>query len=118
MSGRIGRRVIRTVKRAMPRRFNADKAGELQAVVEFWITGGRGGRSENWQVVIEDRSCRVTEVLEREPDLTVEIDGVPFLKLITGTAAGPALFLKGDLKLQGDLMLASRLPRIFRPPRR
>src|SRR3954449_8724799 len=49
MGGRIGRRIIRTVKRAMRQRFNAEKAGDLEAVVEFWITGRRNGRSENWQ---------------------------------------------------------------------
>jgi putative sterol carrier protein len=69
-------------------------------------------------VVIEDGDCRVTEDLERDPDLAIEIDGVSFLKLVTGNAAGPTLFLKGDLKLDGDLLLASKLPRLFRRPRR
>jgi putative sterol carrier protein len=118
MSGSIGRRIVGVVKRAMRQRFNPERAGDLEAVVEFWITGGRDGRAENWQVVIEQGDCQVTESLEREPDLTVEIDGVPFLKLVTGNAAGPTLFLKGDLKLDGDLLLASKLPRIFRPARR
>jgi putative sterol carrier protein len=118
MAGRFGGRIIRAVKRAMERRFNPERAGELEAVVEFWITGRRGGRSENWQVVIEEQTCRATDELERDPDLTIEIDGVPFVKLVTGNAAGPTLFLKGDLKLDGDLMLAAKLPRIFRPVRR
>jgi putative sterol carrier protein len=118
MAGRIGRRIIRTVKRAMKQRFTADRAADLEAVLEFWITGRRNGRSENWQVVIEDAHCDVTEELGRDPDLIIEIDDVPFLKLVTGNAAGPALFLKGDLKLDGDLLLAQKLPRLFRPARR
>jgi putative sterol carrier protein len=117
MGGRIGRRIIRTVKRAMKQRFNADRAGDLDVVVEFWITGRRNGRSENWQVVIAEARCEVTEDLQRDPDLIVEIDDVPFLKLVTGNANGPKLFLKGDLKLDGDLLLAQKLPRLFRPPR-
>ncbi|MFL5865866.1 MAG: SCP2 sterol-binding domain-containing protein [Thermoleophilaceae bacterium] len=118
MGGRIGARIIRVVKRAMRQRFNAERAGDLEAVVEFWVAGRRHGRSYNWQVVVEDGACQVTDELERDPDLTIEIDGVHFLKLVTANANGPALFLKGDLKLDGDLMLASRLPRLFRPARR
>jgi putative sterol carrier protein len=101
----------------MKQRFNADRAGDLDVVVEFWITGRRNGRSENWQVVIAEARCEVTEDLQRDPDLIVEIDDVPFLKLVTGNANGPKLFLKGDLKLDGDLLLAQKLPRLFRPPR-
>jgi putative sterol carrier protein len=118
MGGRIGRRIIAIVKRAMEQRFSPEKAGDLEAVLEFWVAGRRDGRSDNWQVVIVDGQCRVTDALEREPDLTIEIDGVPFLRLVTGNANGPAMFLKGDLKLDGDLLLASRLPRLFRPARR
>lgn len=118
MAGRIGRRIVRTVKRAMRQRFNAERAGDMDAVIEFWVTGRSDGRGENWQVVIEEERCQVTEELERDPDLTIEIDDVSFLKLVTGNAGGPALFLKGDLKLNGDLMLASKLPRLFRPARR
>ena len=115
MSGRSRRRILAAVKRGIELRFNADRAADVQAVIEFWIANGR---SDNWQVVIEDGSCRVTEALEREqPDLTIEIDGVQFLRLVTGNATGPELFLKGDLKLDGDLLLASRLPRLFRRPR-
>jgi putative sterol carrier protein len=118
MAGRIGGRIVGLVKRAMRSRFNPDRAGELEAVVEFWVAGRRDGRSYNWQLVIERGRCRVTDALERDPDLTVEIDGVPFLKLVTGNAAGPVLYLKGDLKLDGDLLLATRLPGLFRRPRR
>ena len=115
MAGRIGRRIIRTVKRAMERRFNADRAGELQAVIEFWVTGRR---SESWQTVIEDHACMTTDELGRDPDLIVEIEAVHFIRLVTGNASGPKLFLKGDLQLDGDLLLAQRLPRLFRPARR
>ena len=117
MAGRIGGRIIEVVKRAMEQRFDPERAGELDAVVEFWVTGRRGGRSENWQLVIEDGRCRATDELERDPDLTIEIEGAPFLKLVTGNVGGPALFLKGDLQLDGDLMLATQLPRAFRRPR-
>lgn len=118
MAGPVGRRIIGAVKRAMARRFNPDRAGDLHAVVEIWITGRRDGRSDNWQVVIAEARCHVIEDLDRDPDLIVEIDDVLFLRLVTGNANGPKLFLKGDLKLDGDLLLAQKLPRVFRPARR
>ena len=58
-----------------------------------------------------------TDELGRDPDLIVEIEAVHFIRLVTGNASGPKLFLKGDLQLDGDLLLAQRLPRPFRPAR-
>ena len=40
-----------------------------------------------------------------------------FLKLVSGNASGPTMFMTGKLKLEGDVMLASRLTSMFRIPK-
>ena len=49
-------------------------------------------------------------------DVTIKVDPVDFLKLAANQATGPTLFMTGKLKLEGDLMLASRLTSFFRIP--
>ena len=48
--------------------------------------------------------------------MTIKVDGVHFLKLAANKASGPVLFMTGKLKLEGDVMLASRLTGFFRIP--
>jgi putative sterol carrier protein len=114
MAGRLGRRILRAIFRAAERRFNPQRAKDRRAIVEFWIGGRRDGRRDHWQLVIAEGRCAATTSVQRKPDLTIEIDGGPFLRLVAGAATGPELFLKEQLKVDGDLMLAQRLPRLFR----
>ena len=48
--------------------------------------------------------------------MTIKVKPVDFLKLVTNNASGPGLFLRGRLKLDGDVMLASRLAGLFSVP--
>ena len=40
-----------------------------------------------------------------------------FPKLVTGQQSGPVLFMTGKLKLEGDVMFASRMTSFFRIPK-
>jgi putative sterol carrier protein len=44
------------------------------------------------------------------------MDGVDFLKLVTGNANPTMSFIRGRLKVGGDLVFAAQLPGIFRTP--
>jgi putative sterol carrier protein len=48
--------------------------------------------------------------------VTIRVGAVNFLKLAANQASGPTLFLTGKLRLEGDVMLASRLTGFFRIP--
>ncbi len=39
------------------------------------------------------------------------------MKLVTGQQSGPVLFMTGKLKLEGDMMFASRMTGFFRIPK-
>ncbi|MGH2981734.1 MAG: SCP2 sterol-binding domain-containing protein, partial [Solirubrobacterales bacterium] len=51
-----------------------------------------------------------------EPRVTLKIEPVAFLKLITNQKSGPELFMTGKLKLEGDLMFAPQIASLFRIP--
>ena len=49
--------------------------------------------------------------------MTLKLKPVHFLKLVSGHASGPTMFMTGKLKLEGDVMLASRLTSMFHIPK-
>jgi len=48
--------------------------------------------------------------------VTITTDGVNFMKLVTGNAAGPMLFVSGKLKIAGDVPFAARMTSLFTIP--
>ena len=53
----------------------------------------------------------------KEPRVTLRIGPVDFLKLVSGNANGPMLFMSGKLKIEGDLMFAATMTSLFRIPK-
>ena len=102
----------------MERRLDGDKAQGLEVVVRWEIADRKGQRVERWQVAIRDGSARVSRTLDAEPSLTLKLDGPTFLDMASGLASAPALFMAGQVVLEGDLMLAARLQSLFRVPGR
>jgi putative sterol carrier protein len=49
--------------------------------------------------------------------VTFKIGPVDFLRLVSGNANGPMLFMSGKLKIEGDLMFASTMTSLFRIPK-
>jgi hypothetical protein len=44
------------------------------------------------------------------------MDGPTFLRLVTGNAAGPMLFISGKLKIEGDIPFAAQAQSLFEIP--
>jgi hypothetical protein len=91
----------------------------LDAVVHFVILDrpeDQGGGEDHYEVVFANGACEANSEPSREPNVTMRLDGVNFLKLAGNKVAGPTLFMSGKLKLEGDVMLASRLTSVFAIP--
>jgi SCP-2 sterol transfer family len=115
MRGGPRRILLWQIFRTMRRRAQPDP--RIAAVVEFRISGRRGGGVDRYHVTFTDGRCRSSPG-ERRPDLTLELEPVAFLHLVTGIGSPQRLLLTGKLKLRGDLMLALALPRVLRLPGR
>jgi putative sterol carrier protein len=95
------------------------KIGNTSAVVHFKILDrpeDQGGGYDHYEVVFEDGRCTASDDPGRDPNVTIKLGPVDFLKLAANKASGPTLFMTGKLKLEGDVMLASRLTTFFRIP--
>jgi putative sterol carrier protein len=114
MQGPLRDQILGEIFRRMEEHF---KPGSGQDAVIHWkITGRPDGGEDQWEVVIADGRCTSRPELDAEPRATLKIDGVPFLKLVTGNANGPMLFMSGKLKIEGDLMFAAQIQSMFTIP--
>lgn len=115
-SGRRRRLVIGTIFRQMPKRLDREQAKDVETVVDWKIGGRPDGGVDHYQVTIAGGRCSVIRNPSAQPRATLELDGVDFMRLVTGAAQGPELFMSGRLRIDGDLMLTARLPALFRVP--
>jgi predicted lipid carrier protein YhbT len=114
LRGRLRRRlVLRAVFAAMPRAVRRSALERENIVVEFRLLGSRDDRPDVRQLVIEDGAATVLPGEPREADLEITIDAADLLRVATGNAAAPALYVTGELEIYGDPWLAMRLPRLF-----
>src|SRR6266404_4856221 len=95
---------------AMQNRFNADKAGGINAVIQYDIKGDDGGQ---WHVTIKDGTCVITPGPAGSPDLTLELSANDWFDMASGKTTGPTLLFTGKLKIKGDMGLAMKLRSLF-----
>ena len=99
--------------------FRADAAGDTEAVIHWHI----GGRADGGADELRDRDRRPPPAtshrgLESDPPrVTFTIGGADFLRLVSGNAAGPTLFMSGKLKIEGDMMFAACAASLFKIPK-
>lgn len=98
---------------AMPRAVRSRALERERAVIEWRLRGRPDGRQDVRQLAIGEGAASLVEGEEGEPDLRLTMDGVDFLLLATGNASGAALFVSGCVDVDGDPLLAARLPRLF-----
>lgn len=117
--GPLRKQVLDEIFGRMADHVEPSQVGNLDAIVHFKILDRpeeQGGGYDHYEVVFADGACRASDSPEGDPKVTIKVTGVHFLKLAANKASGPVLFLTGNLKLEGDVMLASRLTSFFRIP--
>ncbi|PRY45763.1 SCP2 sterol-binding domain-containing protein [Umezawaea tangerina] len=111
-------RVLDEVFRRMEAHFRSERAGSTRAVVHFRLTGGFGEDGhDTYEAVIEDAKCTINKGETREGRASVTLSPVEFLKLATGNASAPVLFMTGKLKVKGDLGFAAGFMSLFNIPK-
>src|SRR3954453_14523546 len=102
---------------AMPQSFLAANAAGIDAVAEWRIAGADDQPPARWQVRISGGQCTVQRDGDAKPDVVYELGAIDFIRLVAGQLEGPQLFVSGRLRVEGDLMLAARMPAMFTPPK-
>jgi putative sterol carrier protein len=116
MNGPQRKQILDEIFNRMAEYFNADKAQGQEAVVHFKIGDRPDGGEDVYEVVVKDGALNVTDDPQQEPRVTLKTGAVDFMRLVSGSQSGPALFMTGKLKIEGDLMYASQIATLFRIP--
>lgn len=95
----------------MPQTFQPDAAGDLEAILQFNLTGDKG---TDFHVDIKDGKCTAAEGKADSPTTTFTADAQDYLDLVAGKADGMSLFMQGKLSVDGDMGLAMRLQSLFK----
>src|SRR5438552_18635134 len=101
--------ILEGIFKRMPEEFDASKASDVNAVVEWRISGNSEGGEDRWQLAIAGGTCTCTRGGDAAPDVTFTVDPIDFIKLIAGAESGPKLCVLGRLMLHGNLLLAARV---------
>lgn len=108
--------VLDEVFRRMSEHYKADRT---EAVVRWRIgalKGGEDDRTARYECVLSGGTCQVRKETQDEPRVTIMIPPVEFLKLASGNASAPTLFMTGKLKVAGDVGFAAGLTKLFQIP--
>jgi putative sterol carrier protein len=114
MQGPLRGQIVTEIFRRMEEHFKPE--GAPDAVIHWRIGGRPDGGEDQWEVVVAGGSCSTSPEPSSEPRVTLKLDGVNFIRLVTGNANGPMLFMSGKLKIEGDLMFSAQIPAMFTIP--
>jgi putative sterol carrier protein len=110
--------ILNEIFARMEEHFEPRRARGLDAQLDWKILDRPEGGYDHYRVTISDGTCTVArDPGDGRPRVTFRVKPVDFLKLVTGNASGPALVVRGRLRIKGDLVLAARLQQLFQIPR-
>lgn len=96
--------------RAIQTRFKPAGAAGLNKTFQFNITGEQAG---SYAAKIENQTCQLIEGGVEKPDVAFTIKDTDWMDLIAGKLDAMNAFMAGKIKVNGDMMLAMRLPGLF-----
>jgi putative sterol carrier protein len=93
--------------------FNAEAAGDLEAVVQFDITDEEPG---DYYLTISEGICKAYEGKHEEPTVTIKTPADVWLKISRGEMNGASAFMMGKFKVSGKMDLLMKMAKLFSPP--
>jgi putative sterol carrier protein len=103
--------VLDRIFAGMQERFLPEKAADIETDVQWVVTDQ--GNEYPYTVSIKGGTCTAGRGRSDSPKVTFTLALVPFLRLIAGQENGVQLFMKGALKVAGDLLFSQRVQTFF-----
>ena len=93
-------------------RFIASAAKGVKATFQFELAGEGGG---TYHVKVDDGTMAVVEGPTESPSTTIKMAADDYVQMVNGKLSGTMAFMKGKLKVTGNVMLAQKM-QSFLPP--
>ena len=108
--------ILRTLPRAIARRFDPAAADGLEATLELAIRDPHGRPPACFELAVTGTRCRVRPGAAQRPGARAVMGCDDLILLASGAATWPELFSTGRFELSGDPFLALRFASLFRLP--
>lgn len=99
---------VERVIEKLPSRFIPENAIDLEAVFQFMLED-----ESDFFIQIKDGNCTVIKGEHPDPNISLFMDAVTVVDVVTGVTDGMSAFLKGRLRAEGNVILATRLGKLF-----
>jgi putative sterol carrier protein len=101
---------VKAVFAAMVDEFDPDAVGDMNAVLQFDISGDDGGK---WTVNIADKQIDVNEGEVGDATTTLQMASKDFLGMVNGDLNPVSAFMQGLIKIDGDMSVAMQLQNLL-----
>lgn len=89
-------------------RFLPDNSKGINTTYQFLIDD-----AEDFYFTIADQTLDVAKGEHDDPDITLILNSETFIRVVSGEQDGMSAFLKGQLRAEGNVMLATKLGKYF-----
>ena len=96
----------------LPQRFVASAAKGVKAVLQFELAGDDGG---TYHITVDDGTMSYAKGPSEAPSTTIKMKAEDYIKMVNGQLSGTMAFMKGQMKVAGNVILAQKLQAIFPP---
>jgi putative sterol carrier protein len=101
----------------MPKQLDRKAAEGAATVIRWQITGRADDGVDTYHLELEAGRGRIIRGTRGpDPRLTITMDGVEFLRLVSGNSDPMQAYFTGRIQLAGDIMVAAKLSQLFRMP--
>lgn len=97
----------------MPQSFRPEKAIGFKGCFNFICSGSDAGQ---FNVLIADHKIFISQVLDKNPDVTIHVSSETWIAISTGQMDGIQAYLNGSIKVTGNLKLFQYFPKLFKRP--
>ncbi len=87
-----------------------DRADGVDETIQFQLSGEQGGE---WVVNIHNQTCNVEQGTTPDPSLRFIADAQDALDILAGKMDPMRAFMRGKLRLEGDMGLAMKMTKLF-----
>jgi putative sterol carrier protein len=95
---------------AMPAHFKPEEAGDMNATVQFDLSGEGGGQ---WHARLADGKLTVEPGTAAQPNITIITSADNFLALVNGELKPMPAFMTGKVKVKGNVSLLMKMQSLF-----
>jgi putative sterol carrier protein len=94
----------------LPEAFIPEAAAGINVTIQLTLSGDQSG---SWIMQIKDQTCQMISEGVDKPDLALSADTQDCLDIFSGKLDPMRAYMRGKIRLHGDILLAMKLINIF-----